>query len=45
MLRTEAGREFWQDVVKLTHCLGTRDTFIDEKLLDKKLGVSKKSLL
>ncbi len=45
MLRTEAGREFWQDVIKIVHRLGTRDTFIEEELLNKKLGIEKKNLL
>ena len=45
MLKTEAGREFWQDVIKLVHRLGTRDTFIEEELLNKKLGIEKKNLL
>ena len=45
MLRTEAGRQFWQDVIKLVHRLGTRDTFVEEELLNKKLGIKKKNLL
>jgi len=41
----EAGREFWQDVVKLAHRLGTSSRFVDEGLLDKKLGFDKKKTL
>ena len=45
MLRTESGREFWQDVVKLAHRLGTSDKFVGEGLLDKKYGFDKKKTL
>lgn len=45
MLMTEAGRQFWRDVVKLTHRLGTRDTFVEEELLNKKFGFDKKKTL
>ncbi len=45
MLTTEAGREFWHDVVKLAHRLGTHDKFVDEGLLDKKYGFDKKKTL
>src|SRR3989344_9035841 len=35
ILVTEAGRKFWQNVVKLAHRFSTRDRLIDDKLLDK----------
>ena len=45
IMKTEAGREFWRDVIKLVHRLGTRDTFVEEELLNKKLGYDKKKNL
>ena len=45
MLKTEAGREFWRDIVKLGHRLGTHDKFLDEGLLDKKFGFDRKKTL
>lgn len=45
MMRTEAGREFWQDVLKLAHRIGTRETFVDDQFLNKKFGYKKKTLL
>lgn len=45
MMRTEAGREFWRDVVKLAHRLGSRNPFVDEELLDKRYGYNKKKTL
>lgn len=45
MMRTEAGREFWQDVIKLAHRVGTRETFAEEELLNKKFRMGRKTLL
>lgn len=45
MMKTEAGRQFWREIVKLAHRLGGRDTFIEEGLLDNKFGFDKKKNL
>lgn len=46
LLNTEAGRQFWQDIVKLMHRIGnTRDTFVDDDLLNKKFGYGKKTIV
>jgi|SRR3990167_5540087 len=46
LIRTEAGREFWRDIASLIHRLGvTSDTFVDEKLVRRKLGIKKKTLI
>lgn len=44
--KTEAGREFWKDVVKMIHRVGTiKDTFIDDEVLNKKFKFKRKTLL
>ena len=46
LTRTEAGKDFWRDILVLAQRLGVaKDTFADEKLLRHKLGIKKKTLL
>lgn len=46
LLKTEAGREFWRDIVKLVHRIGTpTDAFADDAILNKKFGYTKKIIV
>lgn len=46
LARTEGGREFWRDVAKLAHRFAiARDTFVEDEVLDSKLGFRKKTLI
>ena len=46
LMRTEAGRAFWQDVASLAYRIGAPGrVFVDEGLIRHKLGWKKKTLL
>ena len=44
--RSEATKEFWEDIQKLAHRIGvTRDTFKSEEYLNRKFGFEKKTFV
>ncbi len=43
--KSEANREFWEEIFRLHHRMATRDTFAPEPLLKKKLGHKKQTLV
>ena len=42
---SEATKEFWEEIIRLAHRIGTRDTLAPEDLIKNKLGHKKKTLV